>query len=66
MLHLGKKKENAMSIRSATMQRMKWFFFKSRLTIIEKVQRRVKREWGKKATKICYNPTLITLSPTHA
>jgi hypothetical protein len=55
-----------MSIRSATMQRMKWFFFKSRLTIIEKVQRRVKREWGKKATKICYNPTLITLSPTHA
>jgi hypothetical protein len=28
MLHLGKKKENGMSIRNATMQRMKWFLKK--------------------------------------
>jgi hypothetical protein len=60
MLHLGKKKENGMSIRNATMQRMKWFFFfKNHLTIIEKVQRGVKGEWGR-------NPTFTTLSPTHA
>jgi len=33
------------------MQRMKWFFLKSRITIIEKVQRGVKKEWGKKQQK---------------